>query len=471
MPIIHIFSGRTHKKNESITDCQDCFQINEAGNCFAIADGASQSFYPNIWAERLVNNFCQNPEINLKNWQTWLAPIQNEWLQEVQQRVTKAETDKRPVWVTNKNRLNFREAATSTFIGLQFLDNQVKVSIVGDSCLFILKGNELKQTYLLKSSKDFNDRPAYFASYPKNNEYVPSFFDIPLDSKKSQDCFYFILATDALSEYIFQCREQEKNIFNTLLKISSQGEFENFVAEVRNAENIRMKNDDVTLITLSCDITLAFEGEPNGKEESNHKNRSVENPKTENIGKQQEKENKILKQKEKENRSLKQQRFVLGILAVLFSVFIFVDKIIIRDNNSDKNNNSHSPPKVDLPQTIQLLPLPQGSVIYKNQEFTQVLVDSLSNPSEVRIIEQQGGWIKVEIDLYAFTEDLINKNCADCADDEMEIRPSKNLRVFPSDKSHKDIFGKLKDKSKFKKIKFYAIPNWSKFKFVGYIKK
>jgi hypothetical protein len=467
MPIIHIFSGRTHKKNESITDCQDCFQINEAENCFAIADGASQSFYPNIWAELLVNKFCQNPEINQQNWQTWLVPIQNKWLLEVEQRVAKAETEKRPVWVTNKNRLNFREAGTSTFIGLQFLDDQVKVSIVGDSCLFILKGNELKQTYLLKSSKDFNDRPAYFASYPKNNQCVPSFFDIPLDSKKSQDCFHFILATDALSEYIFNCREQGTNIFNTLLKISSQEEFEKFVAQVRNADNIRMKNDDVTLITLSCDdITLAFKGEPNGKGESNHEKLPVENPETENIGKQQEKENKLLKQQEKENRSLKQQRFFWGILAVLLSVFIFVDKIIIRDNNSEPQA------KVE-PQTlktIQLLPLPKGSIIYKNYEFTQVLVDSLSNPSEVRIIEQQGGWIKVEIDLYAFTEILVNKECADCADDEMEIRPSKNLRVFPS-QSKQDVFGQLKDKSKFKKIKFDALPNWSKFKLVGYIKK
>ena len=466
MPIIHIFSGRTHKKNESITDCQDCFQINEAGNCLAIADGASQSFYPNIWAELLVNNFCQNPEINLKNWQTWLAPIQNEWLQEVEQRVTKAETEKRPVWVTNKNRLNFREAATSTFIGLQFLDDQVKVSIVGDSCLFILKGNELKQTYLLKSSKDFNDRPAYFASYPKNNQCVPSFFDIPLDSKKSQDCFYFILATDALSEYIFQCREQGTNIFNTLLKISSQEEFEKFVAEVRNAENIRMKNDDVTLISLSLsDMSLVL-SEHSIKQESNGE-----------ILPKEPKIKKSLEQLEKENRSLKQQRFVLCILAVLCSVFILVDKIIIKHKNSEPPGKVEpqtlSPGKVE-PQTlktIQFLPLPKGSIIYKNSELTEVLVDSLSNPSEVRIIEQQGGWIKVEIELYAYTEFVVNKECADCADDEMEILPNKNLRVFPSDKSDQDIFGKLKDKSKFKKIKFDALPDWSKFKFVGYIKK
>jgi len=452
MPIIHIFSGRTHKKNESITDCQDCFQINEAENCFAIADGASQSFYPNIWAELLVNKFCQNPEINQQNWQTWLVPIQNKWLLEVEQRVTKAETEKRPVWVTNKNRLNFREAGTSTFIGLQFLDDQVKVSIVGDSCLFILKGNELKQTYLLKSSKDFNDRPAYFASYPKNNQCVPSFFDIPLDSKKSQDCFHFILATDALSEYIFNCREQEKNIFNTLLKISSQEQFENFVAEVRNADHIRMKNDDVTLITLSLgDMSLAL-GDTKVKGESNG-----------NILPKNTETQKSLKQLKKENSSLKHQRFFLGILAVILLAFVFVDKIIIKDNTLEQQEKIKS-------QTIQLLTIQKGSVIYKSQELTEVLIDSLFNSSEVKIIEQKGEWIKVEIDLYAFTKLLVNKECADCGYDEIEILPSKNLRVFPS-KSEQDVFGKLKNKSKFKKIKFDALPNWSKFKLVGYIKK
>lgn len=452
MPIIPIFSGRTHKENESITDCQDCFQINEAENCFAIADGASQSFYPNIWAQMLVNKFCQDPEINQQNWQTWLAPIQDQWLLEVQKRVTKAETEKRPVWVTNKNRLNFRDAATSTFIGLQFLDDQVKVSIVGDSCLFILKGNELKKTYLLKSSKDFNDRSAYFASYPKDNQYEPSFFDIPLDSKKSQDCFYFILATDALSEYIFKCREQEKKIFNTLLKISSQGEFENFVAQVRNADNIRMKNDDVTLISLSLsDMSLVL-SEHNIKQESNGE-----------ILPKEPKAKKSLEQLKKENSSLRQQRFFWGILAVILLAFVLVDKIIIKDNTLEQQEKIKS-------QTIQLLTIQKGSVIYKSQELTEVLIDSLFNSSEVKIIEQQSEWIKVEIYLYAFTKDLINKNCADCSYDEIEILPSKNIRVFPS-KSEQDVFGKLKDKSKFKKIKFDALPNWSKFKLVGYIKK
>jgi len=43
------FAGKTSKENENNEDCQDAFQIKE--NCIAIADGASQSLYPKVWAE------------------------------------------------------------------------------------------------------------------------------------------------------------------------------------------------------------------------------------------------------------------------------------------------------------------------------------------------------------------------------------------------------------------------------------
>ena len=262
MSIKLIFSGRTHKENESINDCQDYFQANHENNCFAIADGASQSFYPSIWAELLVNHFCKNPNINKGNWEDWLQPIQEKWLVEVEQRVIKAKNENRPVWVTNQNRFSSREPATSTFIGVQFIGDKVKGSIIGDSCLFIVEGDQLSkkyqliQTFLLKESKDFNDCPGYFASYNKDNNFISDNFQISLNQKKSQKDIYFILATDALSEYIFKCTENENNIFETLLNISSSGNtFENFVASARNSDSIKMKNDDVTLLILSMPNT------------------------------------------------------------------------------------------------------------------------------------------------------------------------------------------------------------------------
>jgi serine/threonine protein phosphatase PrpC len=210
-----IFCGKTHKENESINNCQDNFHIAE--NCLAIADGASQSFYSGIWAEMLVQHFCQNPDVNESNWKDWLHPIQEKWLSEIKQRIETAKKEENPSWVTNINRLNAREPATSTFVGLQFLENQIKVSIVGDSCLFIFHNNQLTKSYLLKKSDDFNDRPQYFASYAKDNIFKPCFFDVPLDSE--QEKVHFILATDALAEWILKNVEQIKSIIPNLLNI------------------------------------------------------------------------------------------------------------------------------------------------------------------------------------------------------------------------------------------------------------
>jgi hypothetical protein len=60
--------------------------------------------------------------------------------------------------------------------------------------------------------------------------------------------------------------------------------------------------------------------------------------------------------------------------------------------------------------------------------------------------------------------------CSTCARDEIEIKPKTNLRTLASE-SERDVFGQLSEPSKFKKLEFDSLPNWSKFTFVGYVKK
>jgi len=247
--VIRRFSDRTHKEMETISGCQDNFSYNEAKNCFAIADGATQSFYSSIWSKLLVDYFCENPQIDKNNWQEWLELIQQKWLEEVKAELEKAKSGNNFAWIEIYNGLERSKSAISTFIGLQFIENQAKISIVGDSCLFIFQGNQIK-TYLLKKSTDFNNQPEYFGSRSKNNDHEPKFLDIELKYKQHSDKLYFVLATDALAEYIFKYTEQQRDILTTLLTINSEQEFENFVKSARHNGTIKMKNDDVTLMIL-----------------------------------------------------------------------------------------------------------------------------------------------------------------------------------------------------------------------------
>jgi serine/threonine protein phosphatase PrpC len=246
--ITEIFSGRLPKENEKHADCQDFYRLDQKGR-FAIADGASQSFYSNIWAKKLVDHFCEDPHIDGTNWERWLQPIQKSWFLDVKKKVSQAREDNKPTWVTNQNRLKFGECATSTFIGLEFIDSQVRISVVGDSYLFILKEKHLIATCPAPIRADeFGDRPEYLASDKKNNHFLPVLISYKLNDTDPQ--MHFILATDALSEYIFRCHAREEDIFSILLSISNIKQFHKFISKARHSQKVKLKNDDVALVVL-----------------------------------------------------------------------------------------------------------------------------------------------------------------------------------------------------------------------------
>ena len=533
--VIRRFSDRTHKEMETISGCQDNFSYNEAKNCFAIADGATQSFYSSIWSKLLVDYFCENPQIDKNNWQEWLELIQQKWLEEVKAELEKAKSGNNFAWIEIYNGLERSKSATSTFIGLQFIENQAKISIVGDSCLFIFQGNQLIQTYLLKKSTNFNDRPGYFGSRSKNNDdYEPEFLDIELKYKQHSDKLYFVLATDALAEYIFKYTEQQRDILTTLLTINSEQEFENFVKSARHNGTIKMKNDDVTLMILEVSdreivslptqtrkenqkntpiiSPLSYETEQPSKEDQNNSS-SVEKEPEDNTADQKLQDTsgfakissnlqtllKFLPSLPMTRRNLRgvsssspqlredKPPVIKGIDGIrnLLLVFIplnifltilstatilyFISQTANKINSikTEQSSNSNSSSQVTKYEP-KYMNLEKGNKIYKDQTFQEIIIPALSDSSQVLILEEGDKWIKFQIDLYA-NQAILNQ-CSTCARDEIEIKPKTNLRTLASE-SERDVFGQLSEPSKFKKLEFDSLPNWSKFTFVGYVKK
>ncbi|AKV65721.1 PP2C family serine/threonine-protein phosphatase [Microcystis panniformis] len=519
--VIRRFSYRTHKEMETISGCQDNFSYNEAKNCFAIADGATQSFYSSIWSKLLVDYFCENPQIDKNNWQEWLELIQQKWLEEVKAELQKAKSGNNPAWIEIYNGLNGFQPATSTFIGLQFIENQAKVSIVGDSCLFIFQGDKLIKTYLLQKSADFNNRPGYFGSYPKNNnDYKPEFLDIELKYKQDSDKLYFVLATDALAEYIFKYTEQQRDILKTLLKINSEQEFENFVKYARQDDTIKMKNDDVTLMILEVrdreipssptqpikedqeNSTSSDETKQPFNEDQNNSSKVEEEPKDNTSAENLEVTSGFAKirsnlqtllqpllslfmaRRNLTSSTSKPTKYTVikgGIDGIrnLLLVFIPVNIIltilstatIINSIKTEQSSNSNSSSQVTKYEP-KYRNLEKGNQIYKDQTFQEIIIPALSDSSQVLILEEGEEWIKFQIDLYA-NQAILNE-CYTCARDEIEIKPKTNLRIFPKTNlrifpsgSEGDVFGQLSEPSKFKKLEFDSLPNWSKFTFVG----
>ena len=239
----------TYKKGETLEDCQDAVQFNHDRARYAIADGATRSLFPKMWADILVNDFCEDTTLSLEkqNWEEWIAPLQQKWLE---QAITTVQKTKRFISI---DRLSRSESAASTFIGVEINRTQKewKAMIIGDSCLFHIERSELKESCLIKKSTDFTNRTESFTSFAKDSVCQPTFL-----TGKTHPGDVFILATDALAKWIIQHEEAGKlgkalkHLIN--IELSDQG-FNNFVENAREAKTIHLVNDDVTLMLISVE--------------------------------------------------------------------------------------------------------------------------------------------------------------------------------------------------------------------------
>ena len=238
----------THKEAESLDDCQDAHCWNDEEGRYAIADGATRSFFPKEWATLLVEHFCDNLDLPLSgtDWRAWIAPIQKKWYEQVEERVK----ERNLFYLTNS--FSAQESAVSTFIGIEFnKDNhEWRAMIVGDSCLFHKSDSEFK-SYLIENSADFTNHPEAFASFPKDNHVEPSV----TTASKAKPGDTFILATDALAKWILEHKEAGKleTVLDDLKALKMNEEFRQFVDQARHDESICLVNDDVTLMLISVE--------------------------------------------------------------------------------------------------------------------------------------------------------------------------------------------------------------------------
>ena len=250
-------SFRTHKEAESLDDCQDACAQNDGIGRYAVADGATRSFFPKEWATLLVEHFCDSTYFTLgeTDWRVWIAPIQQKWYEQVEEKVN----ERNLFYLTNS--FKSRESAVSTFIGIEFnKDNGAwKAMIVGDSCLFYKSDSGFK-SYLMEYSTEFTNRPEAFASFAKDNFSEPKFVG---DNTKPGDTF--ILTTDALAKWILEHKETGKleTVLDDLKALKTDEEFRQFVDKARHDEAIRLINDDATLMLISVE-----EAEPDASSES-----------------------------------------------------------------------------------------------------------------------------------------------------------------------------------------------------------
>ncbi len=230
-----------HKRASYVFEhIQDKYAINSDNKSFALADGTTQSFNSEIWAEIITNCFVENPTFNANELIASFTKVVELY------KNSKFEYSKNPAKASlEKEKTN--KGGTATFIGLQFNnDNKINVISCGDTNLFLLN-SENKIIAFPYSDVDTLDTNNHFINTEKllQNDIDETFFRNKTLEYNNGD--KLILATDALSRLILK----KPKILNELFTLTDFSELHSFC--LKYWDNKELEEDDISAIIVTIE--------------------------------------------------------------------------------------------------------------------------------------------------------------------------------------------------------------------------
>lgn len=256
MEPILIKSFLDHKSGVSYWDGADRSAMNLTLGRFAVADGVSQSYLPNLWANILCNSFVKSEIAPNDDWIGQYAVSQlasdcqiwEEQSEEVFENATEEEA-----FLLSLSQEEYRYAGT-TLVGIALKDHSLFYNVLGDSCLFVYDSdtNSLVSYSTVDEQHGFTNRPDFFYSEGK---IVGRWKHGKLPLKPG----YLLLMTDALSDWLTKEFNKDSSLIEKLWALKTHKDFMQIVEEARSENS--MKDDDVALLILkvSSDVADSFE--------------------------------------------------------------------------------------------------------------------------------------------------------------------------------------------------------------------
>lgn len=212
----------------------------------AVADGATEASFSQLWARLLVRAFCRGA-LESAMLPDSLARPQAHW--------ARVHGRKPLPWYAEEKR---RMGAFAAFVGLEIGEfgrarsdaGRWTAWAVGDCCLFQVREDRLVRRFPLVRSSEFDSRPVLAPSLPAWNASIGTSIRVVKEGRwRSDDRFY--LMSDALSAWFLREFEARQTPWRRLGEIGREPGAEDFRAwidEQRHSGGLR--NDDVTLVRL-----------------------------------------------------------------------------------------------------------------------------------------------------------------------------------------------------------------------------
>ncbi|WP_127534553.1 protein phosphatase 2C domain-containing protein [Paenibacillus kobensis] len=213
---------------------------------FAIADGASESSYADLWANLLVSGYCYGRFGGIQIHRA-ISPLSKAW--------QKKTNGKSLPWYAQEK---LSSGAFSTLAGITFrfaADDEsaaFDAMAVGDSCIFHVRGDTMVASFPLSTADDFRRRPVLISSNAANNVQLKEFVRLWSGTAEAGDVFW--LMTDALACWLLTRYEEDRSVIRLIHQLADEHDFNHLVHEERRRPHregyFYLRNDDVTFIRL-----------------------------------------------------------------------------------------------------------------------------------------------------------------------------------------------------------------------------
>jgi len=233
------FAGMMPKRGHDAADCEDHFSTSV--HRFAVADGASDSGYSQVWARMLADSFCGLPSAAATpaELDDWLASCRDEWRRWAAERAV----GQLP-WFARET---LRTGAFATFVGIAFSPDEDGAAwhavACGDACIFLVRDDALAAAFPIDAPDAFDDPPPLVPTAARLTSYA---LQTTTGTAEVGDSFY--LVTDALACWFLASIERGDKPWARFNDVRTPADLEALVSSARDAR--ALKNDDVTLMTV-----------------------------------------------------------------------------------------------------------------------------------------------------------------------------------------------------------------------------
>ncbi|MDM1361130.1 hypothetical protein [Myroides marinus] len=234
---MNIKSLQLHKRSSyEFKYIQDRFAYNLDKKTIAIADGTTQSFNSERWADVITQQFVSNSTFNLEQLVNLFKTVEKEY--------SNAEyifSDNFAKAALEREKL--KNGSTATFLGVEFYDDFFKIVSCGDSNLFRISNSEIVM-YPFHTVEELDNNECFLNTVKlRRGEVDDSFFCLKEIPYLIED--KIILATDALSRLFLK----QPDTINQLLSIKNFEEFHDFC--IQYWETKELEEDDITAVIIS----------------------------------------------------------------------------------------------------------------------------------------------------------------------------------------------------------------------------